>query len=926
MSKGKTGSRLIALLLAVLMLVAYMPMLGDAAYAEDGIPEISLDKTEYYEGESINVTCNLNGYQPSSSAWIAVVESNQNIDASSTIWYYPDKYDSNTVDIINGIGTDSSKGEKRANLVAGKEYKVFYVYDPGSAQAYVALSNIITFRIVEKPSTFLELYTDASATQTTSEYSMDDLAIYVRANSEETDEDRPWLGIYSGALTLETWSSSQLAMVWAYCEQPNGSQTAQYNTDAAVNMIGSGNYIPDANTNLIFTPGTYTAILFKSYNDYGPVAYKQFTITEGQEQPPLEGYELNIVPEETFSEDASADNRYITWDSDTGDTYKFYKTITERNKLTVNVKVPEEVTGEKAWVGLFECDETNYNKTAYEWAYVKSAEDEIVFDLSKPSDPKHDGGTSGYRKVVLFKDGGYTPACEEMLFIRPAPGGTTEAESLVYTGSAQTPQRSQVKVLKPNGSVYRDVYWDVIFDDENSTKVGTYTYTIKFKYTVGGSIKGEYKIVDSFADPTFEWAEDYSEATAIFESADPESEAFQEVPATVTKVETPATCKEAGKTVYTATVAAEDISFPITGTAPFTDTKTVEIPKKDHTPDEAVEENKVDATCTAEGSYDEVVYCKDCKAELSRTHKTIEKKAHTEEVIPAKEATCTATGLTEGKKCSVCGEVLVEQQEVPMKDHTPAEAVKEDGEDASCEAAGFHFDVVKCSVCGEEISRTKVEDPALGHDYQVVEGSAKAATFEEAGKEADKKCSRCGDVITGAEIPKLTAEASLSKTKFHYTGKVQKPEVKVAVNGTELDPKDFEVTIPSSKKIGAYKVTVKTTGDYAGFETTLNYQIAPKKVALKSVTKGTKSFTAKWAKQSATARKNIGGFQLRYSKDKTFKKGVYLSKKLSNKTTKWVKKSLKKKTKYYVQIRTYKKVNGKYYYSDWSKYKIVTTR
>ncbi len=42
---------------------------------------------------------------------------------------------------------------------------------------------------------------------------------------------------------------------------------------------------------------------------------------------------------------------------------------------------------------------------------------------------------------------------------------------------------------------------------------------------------------------------------------------------------------------------------------------------------------------------------------------------HIEEIIPAVAATCTTSGLTEGKKCSVCGEVLVAQEEVIVVDH-----------------------------------------------------------------------------------------------------------------------------------------------------------------------------------------------------------------------------------------------------------------
>ena len=47
-----------------------------------------------------------------------------------------------------------------------------------------------------------------------------------------------------------------------------------------------------------------------------------------------------------------------------------------------------------------------------------------------------------------------------------------------------------------------------------------------------------------------------------------------------------------------------------------------------HTESSAVRENEIPATCTADGSYDEVIYCSVCKTQLSREHKTISAAGH----------------------------------------------------------------------------------------------------------------------------------------------------------------------------------------------------------------------------------------------------------------------------------------------------------
>ena len=60
------------------------------------------------------------------------------------------------------------------------------------------------------------------------------------------------------------------------------------------------------------------------------------------------------------------------------------------------------------------------------------------------------------------------------------------------------------------------------------------------------------------------------------------------------------------------------------------------------------------------------------------TTRTGSKAAHTEETIAGKAATCTESGLTEGKKCNVCNDVLVAQETIEALGHTPAEAVSQD--------------------------------------------------------------------------------------------------------------------------------------------------------------------------------------------------------------------------------------------------------
>ena len=123
--------------------------------------------------------------------------------------------------------------------------------------------------------------------------------------------------------------------------------------------------------------------------------------------------------------------------------------------------------------------------------------------------------------------------------------------------------------------------------------------------------------------------------------------------------------------------------------------------------------------------------------------------AHNEVIDAAVEATCTTTGLTEGSHCSVCGEVLKAQENVPTIAHTE---VIDAAVDADCTTAG-KTQGSHCSVCGEVLVAQE-EIPALGHTEEVIEGTA--ATCTESGLTEGKSCTSCGEVLVAQEeIPAL---------------------------------------------------------------------------------------------------------------------------------------------------------------------------
>ena len=371
------------------------------------------------------------------------------------------------------------------------------------------------------------------------------------------------------------------------------------------------------------------------------------------------------------------------------------------------------------------------------------------------------------------------------------------------------------------------------------TEVGGYDMVV-YCAACGNELSREHTEIEALGHVMGEWYEaiapacttdgenrrdcgrcDYYEATTIPALGHTESDAVEEN-------RTEPTCTEVGgydMVVYCA-ACGNELSREHT-----------EIPANGHTSADAVVENRIEPTCTVDGTYDSVAYCTACGIELSRetnvilatghSHEAIvtaptcteqgytthtcrcsdayvdsyvDALGHTEVIDAAVAPTCIATGLTEGKHCSVCNEVLVAQEVVPANGHAYESIVIA----PTCTEQGYTMHTCRC---GDSYLDSEVD--SLGHtpgDWIV---DAEPAIGVAGSKH--KECTACGEILQTEVIEPLPEETETeTETEIETDDAGSSSSTESNVESTAPDSEIISESEPGSEKTSSCNGSIST--------------------------------------------------------------------------------------------------------------------
>ncbi len=278
--------------------------------------------------------------------------------------------------------------------------------------------------------------------------------------------------------------------------------------------------------------------------------------------------------------------------------------------------------------------------------------------------------------------------------------------------------------------------------------------------------EGDEPVEVTYTFDGFTWTgsdeDGYTAATADYTGSDGSKES---VDAAVTSVTTDPTCEEAGQTVYTAAVSAEQSLDE----ALHEDSKTVAIAATGHAWGEWTVTTP--ATETEDG-----VETRVCANDPSHTEtRVIPATGHVHSMakVEAKAPTCMAEGNTAYWTCTKCGRYYSDEQgqtEITLAD-TILPAVDHDwGEwitlvEPTCTQKGVKYHVCSFNALHMELADI---DPT-GH--ALVETEAQAATCTAEGHTAYWTCSNCGKLFSDAEgKTEITIEETVTPMTDHTWG------------------------------------------------------------------------------------------------------------------------------------------------------------
>lgn len=181
------------------------------------------------------------------------------------------------------------------------------------------------------------------------------------------------------------------------------------------------------------------------------------------------------------------------------------------------------------------------------------------------------------------------------------------------------------------------------------------------------------------------------------------------------------------------------------------------------------------------------------------------------------------------------------------------------------------------------------------------------------------RCTVCGDEKSKTVI---AAPKTVLVSDVTYNGKSQTPTVTVKDNqGNKISKSQYKISYKNNKNVGKATVTIMFRGSRYSGNLKKSFAINPKGCSISDLKAKVKGFTAKWKKQKT----HTSGYQIQYATNRSFVAAHTTTIVKNDIVTKSISK-LKAKKKYYVRVRTYKKVGSAKYYSVWSGVKTVTTK